>query len=83
MQPIRYVDALIAQYGAMGFPPYDWSRYDEAAFTPLYYGRRTALEALVSPLRSGRALRGSRDCRHRGRRAVRVRRRPAANLAAR
>ncbi len=35
MDPIRYVDTLIAKYGAMGFPAYDWSRYDDAPFTPL------------------------------------------------
>ena len=34
-KPIRYVDTLTQKYGAMGFPAYDWSRYDDAPFTPL------------------------------------------------
>jgi D-proline reductase (dithiol) PrdB len=50
MQPIRYVDALIAKYGAMGFPPYDWSRYDDAPFTPL---RKPLAQCTVSMLTSG------------------------------
>lgn len=35
MEPIRYVDALNEKYGAMGFPPYKWSQYDDAPWTPL------------------------------------------------
>ena len=50
MQPIRYVDALIAKYGAMGFPPYDWSRYDDAPFTPL---AKPLSQCVVSMLTSG------------------------------
>lgn len=35
MEPIRYVDALNAKYGEMGFPPYKWSVNDAAPWTPL------------------------------------------------
>ncbi|MDX2155388.1 MAG: glycine/sarcosine/betaine reductase selenoprotein B family protein [Hyphomicrobiaceae bacterium] len=35
MEPIRYVDTLAEKYGALGFPPYDWSRFDDAPLTPL------------------------------------------------
>ena len=35
MEPIRYVDALNEKYGAMGFPPYQWSDNDTAPWTPL------------------------------------------------
>jgi D-proline reductase (dithiol) PrdB len=50
MQPIRYVDTLIAKYGAMGFPPYNWSRYDDAPFTPL---TKPLSKCRVSMLTSG------------------------------
>jgi len=35
VEPIRYVATLTEKYAALGFPPYDWSRYDDAPFTPL------------------------------------------------
>ena len=35
MEPIRYVDALNNKYGAMGFPPYQWSENHTAPWTPL------------------------------------------------
>jgi D-proline reductase (dithiol) PrdB len=50
MEPIRYVDALAEKYGAMGFPPYDWSRYDDAPLTPL---TKPLAECTVSMLTSG------------------------------
>lgn len=50
MEPIRYVDVLIEKYGALGFPPYDWSRYDDSPFTPL--GKPLA-KCTVSMLTSG------------------------------
>ena len=34
-EPIRYVDALNEKYGAMGFPPYQWSVNESAPWTPL------------------------------------------------
>lgn len=50
MEPIRYVDALIEKYGAMGFPPYNWSRYDDAPLTPL---AKPLAQCTVSMLTSG------------------------------
>ena len=50
MDPIRYVDALAARYGAMGFPPYDWSRHDDAPLTPL---EKPLAECTVTMLTSG------------------------------
>lgn len=50
MEPIRYVDALTAKYAAMGFPSYDWSRYDDAPFTPL---AKPLSQCTVSLLTSG------------------------------
>jgi D-proline reductase (dithiol) PrdB len=50
MEPIRYVDTLNAKYGAMGFPPYSWSRYDDAPFTPL---EKPLSRCTVSLLTSG------------------------------
>jgi D-proline reductase (dithiol) PrdB len=50
MEPIRYVDTLIRKYGEMGFPPYDWSRYDSAPFTPL---AKPLSKCTVSLLTSG------------------------------
>lgn len=50
MEPIRYVDALNAKYGAMGFPPYQWSEYDDAPFMPL---DKPLAECTVSMLTSG------------------------------
>ncbi|MGE3918577.1 MAG: glycine/sarcosine/betaine reductase selenoprotein B family protein [Hyphomicrobiaceae bacterium] len=50
MEPIRYIDTLNAKYGAMGFPAYDWSRYDDAPFTPL---AKPLAECSVSLLTSG------------------------------
>jgi D-proline reductase (dithiol) PrdB len=35
MEPIRYVATLTEKYSALGFPSYDWSRYDDAPFTRL------------------------------------------------
>ena len=35
MEPIRYVDALNAKYGEMGFPPYKWSVNDAAPWMAL------------------------------------------------
>ena len=51
MEPIRYVDALNNKYGAMGFPPYQWSENDSAPWT--------ALEKPLAPapgLRRGRRV---------------------------
>lgn len=50
MEPIRYVDALAEKYSAMGFPAYDWSRYDDAPLTPL---AKPLTECTVSMLTSG------------------------------
>ena len=50
MEPIRYVDALTEKYRALGFPPYEWSRYDDAPFTPLWAPLR---DCTVSLLTSG------------------------------
>ena len=50
MDPIRYVDALAARYGAMGFPTYDWSRHDDAPLTPL---EKPLAECTVTMLTSG------------------------------
>ena len=50
MDPIRYVDALNEKYGAMGFPAYSWSRYDDAPFTAL---RKPLAECTVTLLTSG------------------------------
>lgn len=35
MEPIRYVDALNAKYGSMGFPPYKWTVNETAPWAPL------------------------------------------------
>lgn len=50
MEPIRYVEALNEKYGAMGFPPYEWSRFDDAPFTPL---AKPLSQCTVSMLTSG------------------------------
>jgi D-proline reductase (dithiol) PrdB len=50
MDPIRYVDTLTRKYGAMGFPAYDWSRYDDAPFTRL---TKPLAQCTVSLLTSG------------------------------
>lgn len=50
MEPIRYIDTLNAKYGAMGFPPYDWSRYEDAPLTPL---KKPLAACVVSMLTSG------------------------------
>ncbi len=50
MEPIRYVDALNAKYGAMGFPPYKWSVNETAPWTPL---RKPLAECTVALLVSG------------------------------
>lgn len=49
-EPIRYVDTLTQKYGAMGFPAYDWSRYDDAPFTPL---KKPLSQCTVAMLTSG------------------------------
>lgn len=49
-EPIRYVDTLTKKYGDMGFPAYDWSRYDDAPFTPL---KKPLSECRVAMLTSG------------------------------
>jgi D-proline reductase (dithiol) PrdB len=50
MEPIRYVDTLDTKYGSLGFPPYDWSRYDDAPFAPL---AKPLSQCTVSLLTSG------------------------------
>ena len=50
MEPIRYVDALNAKYGEMGFPPYKWSVNDDAPWTPL---NKPLAECTVALLASG------------------------------
>ena len=50
MEPIRYVVALNAKYGAMGFPPYKWSVNETAPWTPL---RKPLAECTVALLVSG------------------------------
>ena len=50
MEPIRYVVALNEKYGAMGFPPYQWSENDTAPWTPL---EKSLNECTVSMLVSG------------------------------
>jgi D-proline reductase (dithiol) PrdB len=50
MEPIRYVDVLKEKYAAMGFPAYEWSRYDDAPWTPL---TKPLGECTVSMLTSG------------------------------
>lgn len=35
MKPISYVEALRVHYGALGFPPYEWTVNDSAPFTAL------------------------------------------------
>lgn len=50
MEPIRYVELLIERYGAAGFPPYQWSVYEDAPLTPL---KKPLSQCTVSMLTSG------------------------------
>ena len=50
MEPIRYIATLNQKYGSMGFPPYDWSRYEDAPLTPL---KKPLTACTVSLLTSG------------------------------
>lgn len=34
-EPVNYVEALAEHYGAMGFPPYQWTVNEDAPLTPL------------------------------------------------
>ncbi len=50
MEPIKYVDALIEYYGAMGHPPYRWTENHSA---PLHKPAKPLRECTVSLLVSG------------------------------
>ncbi len=50
MKPISYVDELNKHYGAMGFPPYQWTVNDSA---PLTRPAKPLSESTVSMLTSG------------------------------
>ena len=50
MEPIKYVDALIKHYGAMGHPPYRWTVNESA---PLHNLKKPLSECTVSILVSG------------------------------
>ena len=47
MEPIRYVDALNAKYGTMGFPPYEWSVNDSAPWTAMTKDLKDCTVALL------------------------------------
>ena len=50
MKPIRYIDLIDQRYQSKGYPPYDWSEYDDAPLTRL---RKPLGECTVSLLTSG------------------------------
>lgn len=50
MEPIKYVDALVKHYGAMGHPPYQWTVNETA---PLHKLAKPLEECTVSLLVSG------------------------------
>ncbi|MEQ9124548.1 MAG: glycine/sarcosine/betaine reductase selenoprotein B family protein [Alphaproteobacteria bacterium] len=47
MEPIRYVDALNAKYGQMGFPAYKWSVNETAPWAPVTKPLRESTVALL------------------------------------
>lgn len=48
--PVKYIDRLNAHYQSQGFPPYKWSRSEDAPWTPL---RKPVNECRISMLTSG------------------------------
>ena len=58
MKPICYIDLIDGRYQSKGYPPYDWSEYDDAPLTPL---RKPLSECTVSLLTSGGIAHESRE----------------------
>jgi len=48
MAPIAYVDRLNEMYQSQGFPPYRWSEYDSAPWTPFAKSVEGSCIALIS-----------------------------------
>lgn len=58
MKAIRYIDLIDGRYQAEGYPPYDWSKYEDAPLTPL---QKPLSECTVSLLTSGGISHKSRE----------------------